>query len=133
MAAAFSIRFCPRHYTAWAASSFEALSNFILGGNIFEACVSRLCFITEKVDLILGRMSETGNRIPGLIDKFSAELDVHKIIARVANDLDISGDSLTGCRLYILSGVSYDRINKPHVGTSFLFNSFGRTSGASFD
>lgn len=79
----------------------------MLGGNIFEACVSRLCFISEKVDIILGRMSETGDRVTGLIDKFATEIDVYKIIARVAKDFDLSGDSITACRLYILSGVRF--------------------------
>jgi hypothetical protein len=59
------------------------------------------------VDKILGRMSETGDRVNGLIDKFASEIDVYKVIARVARDFDVSGDSLTACRLYILSGVVY--------------------------
>ncbi|KAI6182910.1 Nuclear pore protein [Aphelenchoides bicaudatus] len=73
-------------------------------GNIFEACISRICFISEKVDQILGRMSDTGDRVTGLIDRYSSEINIYKIIARVARDFDVSGDALTACRLYILSG-----------------------------
>jgi hypothetical protein len=82
------------------------VQTIFLGGNIFEACVSRMCFISQKVDVILGQMSKTGDRVPGLIDKFASEIDVYQIIARVASDFDSCGDSLTACRLYILSGVS---------------------------
>jgi hypothetical protein len=55
-------------------------------------------------------MTDSGDRVPGLIDKFKAEIDVRKIIARVAHDYDVSdrpGESIIACKLYTLAGVSF--------------------------
>ena len=73
---------------------------------MFEACVSRLCHISNQAPQILGYVSEQGDRVAGIIDKFGAEVNVGDIISRVAKDSDVNGETLVAARLYILANVS---------------------------
>ncbi|KAI6203307.1 Nuclear pore protein [Aphelenchoides besseyi] len=80
------------------------------GGNVFEACVSRLCYISGNVNAILGRLSDKGDREPGLIDMFVPIITIHDIVARVARDSDVGGEPLVACRLYVLAGLINDAL-----------------------
>lgn len=77
----------------------------LLGSNVFQACVSRLCHISDDAQRILGYVNERGDRVAGIIDKFAGEVNVSDIIARVANDSDVNGETLVAARLYILANV----------------------------
>ncbi|KAI6241440.1 Nuclear pore protein [Aphelenchoides fujianensis] len=80
------------------------------GGNVFEACVSRLCYISGNADGILGRLTDKGDREHGLIDMFGAAVNVPDFIARVARDTDVGGEPLAACRLYVLAGLTNDAL-----------------------
>uniref|UniRef100_A0A914BVH6 Nuclear pore protein n=1 Tax=Acrobeloides nanus TaxID=290746 RepID=A0A914BVH6_9BILA len=82
----------------------------IPGGNFFEACVSRLVYLTGEVDSILGSLTSNGEHLPGYIDKFSAVVNIPDIISRVAFDTNINGDTLQACRLYCLADRPNDAI-----------------------
>lgn len=60
---------------------FRAYEIFALGGrNLFESCVSRIVYLSNETDQILGRMNAQGERLPGLIDKFASAFNVSDII-----------------------------------------------------
>ncbi|KAH7717062.1 Nucleoporin interacting component family protein [Aphelenchoides avenae] len=80
------------------------------GGNVFEACVSRIVYLSHETDQILGRHAPNGDRVPGLIDKFEPVINVPDIIARVASDTNVCGDAREACRLYALAQRPNDAI-----------------------
>lgn len=55
------------------------LMNLIGGRNLFESCVSRLVHLTGETDKILGKLNENGERLPGIIDKFSSSVNIYKV------------------------------------------------------
>uniref|UniRef100_A0A7E4V0N0 Nuclear pore protein n=1 Tax=Panagrellus redivivus TaxID=6233 RepID=A0A7E4V0N0_PANRE len=73
-------------------------------GSLFEACVSRLVYVTGEADSILGRMTNEGVRSKGLIDRFASEINVNDVIARIALDTSLNGDNLTAGAIYCLAG-----------------------------
>lgn len=78
----------------------------ILGGrNVFKSCVSRIVYLTGERDQILGKLNPQGERISGLIDKFSNSFSVSEIISYVAADTHHCGDTLEACKLYALAEV----------------------------
>lgn len=83
-------------------------SDFRLGGrNVFKSCVSRIVYLTGEKDQILGKLNAQGQRIGGLIDKFSSAFSVADVISYVAADTNSCGDTLEACRLYALADVSF--------------------------
>ncbi|KAI1701790.1 nup93/Nic96 domain-containing protein [Ditylenchus destructor] len=73
------------------------------GRNLFESCVSRIVYLSNETDQILGRMNAQGERLPGLIDKFASAFNVSDIISYVAADTAASGDVLQCVNLYALA------------------------------
>ncbi|CAD5206742.1 unnamed protein product [Bursaphelenchus okinawaensis] len=72
------------------------------GRTILEGCISRLCFISHQTDLILGHLTESGDVKRGFIFRFEPVVNTNDIIDRVAKDSDISGETLTACRLFLM-------------------------------
>ncbi|KAI1715918.1 nup93/Nic96 domain-containing protein [Ditylenchus destructor] len=73
------------------------------GRNLFESCVSRIVFLSNETERVLGRLNSQGERLPGLIDKFSSAFNVSDIISYVAADTAASGDILQCVNLYALA------------------------------
>lgn len=53
----------------------------------------------------MGKLNAQGERIPGLIDKFSNAFSVSDVISYVAADTSYCGDTLESCKLYALAEV----------------------------
>uniref|UniRef100_A0A914HRU2 DNA mismatch repair protein n=1 Tax=Globodera rostochiensis TaxID=31243 RepID=A0A914HRU2_GLORO len=71
--------------------------------SVFVASVSRIVYMSGEREAILGRLDPRGDRIPGLIDKFAVALDISELIANIAFDTNVQGDSLGACHLYALA------------------------------
>lgn len=78
--------------------------------SLFEACVSRLVYVSNQADAILGKLSADGVRVRGLLDRFT-DINVTDVISRVALDTSLNGDNLTACSIYCLAGVSFTSIH----------------------
>lgn len=74
--------------------------------SVFEAFVSRMVFLSGERDSILGQLNARGERVPGLIDKFSGALNISDVIGRVAFDTNVQGDALGAAHLYALANVN---------------------------
>lgn len=85
---------------------FDSTSSENNGSNLFEACVSRLVYVSGQADIILGKLTLDGHRMPGLLDNFKKYINVTDVICRVALDTSLNGDNLTACSIYCLAGVS---------------------------
>jgi hypothetical protein len=68
-------------------------------------------FINRERDAILGQLNQRGERVPGLIDKFSGALHISDVIGRVAYDTNVQGDPLGACHLYALANVRIFKSN----------------------
>ncbi|KAK0425495.1 hypothetical protein QR680_009235 [Steinernema hermaphroditum] len=92
-----------------------------VGGNLFEACVSRIVYISGQTAEILGCFDADGNRRQALIDRYSG-IDVGEVIARVAADTNTNGDTLQAVELFILAERTDDAVKLlcKHIGMRML-------------
>ena len=72
-------------------------------GSLFDACVSRLVYVTGERDAILGKLTPDNNRIPGLLDKIAHGISVKDVIAKVALDTSLNGDNIGACIIYCIA------------------------------
>lgn len=87
---------------------------YLEGRNAFKSCVSRIVYLSQETDTILGRLNSHCEREHGLIDKFSNVFKPSEIISFVAGDTYASGEALKlptlkleACKLYTLADVNF--------------------------
>uniref|UniRef100_A0A915EGH0 Nuclear pore protein n=1 Tax=Ditylenchus dipsaci TaxID=166011 RepID=A0A915EGH0_9BILA len=95
------------------------------GSNLFESCVSRIVYLSQETDQILGKLNSHGERLPGLIDKFASAFNIQDVISRVAADTNSSGDALQACKLYALADRPIDAIKIVCRQLSLCINAAG--------
>uniref|UniRef100_A0A914Z772 Nuclear pore protein n=1 Tax=Panagrolaimus superbus TaxID=310955 RepID=A0A914Z772_9BILA len=94
------------------------------GSNLFEACVSRLVYVSGQADVILGKVNIDGIRMHGLLDRFEKYINVTDVISRVALDTSLNGDNLAACRIYCLAGRANEAIKLMNRQLSICILSF---------
>lgn len=75
---------------------------------MFYSCISRAVYLSEETWRIVGKLSESGIRHEGLIDKYANDISVGDAIAKVASDTELSGDAAVATQLYMAAGVSFE-------------------------
>ncbi|VDK52159.1 unnamed protein product [Anisakis simplex] len=70
------------------------------GESIFNACVSRSVYLGADMDKVIGCVDEYGIRHPGFIDKYSNDINITDVIAKVATDVELSAEPYKAVRLY---------------------------------